>query len=301
MSLGRMAVGICAYNEEGNIGNLLQNLISEQNLPEDCVIFVVCSGCTDNTPKIVMDFSERDARIKLVTEKVRRGKASALNKVFRLAEMSDEVLVLVNADALPEPGSILILARKLVSCNNVGAVFAQPVPIKLSKGVCYKIVYVIWRLHHLISMYQEPKLSGELCVIRVSSLHEIPENVATDEPYIEFFIRRQGYRILYEPKALVYIRCPTNIFDLLKQRKRIWIGHLQFKNVTQFQVSTSSFKNILKVIPKLKTTEFLYLFLGGFIEMVAYIQAIKAFKEKRIPYMWDPIKSTKTRLKLKLF
>jgi hypothetical protein len=71
--------------------------------------------------------------------------------------------------------------------------------------------------------------------------------------------------------------------------------------VTQLQVSTSSFKNILKVIPKLKISEFLYLFLGGFIEMVAYIQARKAFKEKMIPYVWDPIESTKTQLKLNEF
>ncbi|MGC8939233.1 MAG: glycosyltransferase [Candidatus Bathyarchaeia archaeon] len=301
MSLDRMIVGVCAYNEEGNIGNLLQNLISEQNLPKDCVILVVCSGCTDNTPRIVMNFSEKDERIKLITQKVRRGKASALNKVFKLAKMSAEVLVLVNADALPEHGSITILANKLESDNDVGAVFAQPVPIELSGGVCYKIVHVIWRLHHLISLYQEPKLSGELCAVRVSSLHEIPEDIATDEPYVEFFIRRQGYRILYEPKALVYIRCPANLFDLLKQRKRIWIGHLQFKNATQFQVSTSNFKNILGVIPKLKVSEFLYLFLGGFIEIVAYIQARNAFRKKRVPYVWDPIESTKTRLKLNYF
>lgn len=298
MPLGRMIVGVCAYNEEGNIGNLLQNLISDQNLPNNCMILVVCSGCTDNTPKIVMDFSKRDNRIKLLTEEVRRGKANALNKIFRLAKGSAEVLVLVNADALPKPGSITILTHKLRSSDNIGAIFAQPVPIKLSGGACYKIVHVIWRLHHLISLYQEPKLSGELCAIRVSCLHEIPENVATDEPYIEFFIRKQGYRIFYEPKALVYIRCPTNIFDLLKQRKRIWIGHLQFKSATQFLVSTSSFKNILKVTSKLKISEILYLFLGGLVEGIAYIQARNAFKEKMVPYIWDPIESTKTRLKL---
>lgn len=301
MSLGRVLLGVCAYNEEGNIGNLLQNLVSKQNLPKDCSILVVCSGCTDNTPKIVMDFSERDKRIKLLTENVRRGKASALNKIFNLAKMSVGILVLVNADALPKPGSITVLTRKLKSSNDVGAVFAQPVPIKLSGGICYGVVRVIWKLHHLISMYQEPKLSGELCALRVSCLHEIPENVATDEPYIEFFIRKQGYRILYEPKALVHVRCPTNISDLLKQRRRIWIGHLQFRSATQVQVPTSSFKNILKVIPKLKISEFFYLFFGGVVEMVAYIQARNAVKKKVIPYVWEPIESTKTRLKVDYF
>jgi cellulose synthase/poly-beta-1,6-N-acetylglucosamine synthase-like glycosyltransferase len=293
-----MIIGICAYNEEGNIGNLLHNLVSEQNLPKDYLILVVCSGCTDNTPKIVIDFSKREKRIKLVTEKFRKGKASALNKIFRFARKSAEVLVLVNADALPKPGSIASLICKLENDDNVGAVFAQPVPIKLSEGVCHKIVCVIWRLHHLISLNQEPKLSGELCAIRASSLCEIPENVATDEPYIEFYIRKQGYKIHYEPKALVYIRCPTNLSDLLKQRRRIWVGHMQFKSVTQRQVSTSNPKHIMKVIPKLKISEVFYLFLGGFIELFAYVQAKAAFRKRIFPYAWEPIKSTKTQLKL---
>jgi len=297
MPLFKVMVGICAYNEEGNIGNLLQNLISEQNLPKNCVILVVCSGCTDRTPKVVMEYAKIDERIKLITEKVRKGKASALNKIFKIAKKSAEVLVLVNADALPKNGSITELVHKLES-SNVGAVFAQPVPIIKSGGVCYKIVYVIWRLHHLISIYQKPKLSGELCAIQTSCLHEIPENVATDEPYMEFFIRKKGYTILYEPKALVYIRCPTNLSDLLKQRKRIWIGHLQFQNATRYRVSTSNFKNVLRIVSKLKLSEIFYSLLGGVLEFFAYIQAKIAFRERRVPYVWEPIKSTKTRMRL---
>ncbi|MCW4047191.1 MAG: glycosyltransferase [Candidatus Bathyarchaeota archaeon] len=292
MSKLKIAVGVCAFNEEKNIRPLLQNLTSEQELPEDCRIIVVGSGCTDRTLEIVREYSARDKRIEPIIEKTRRGKASALNKIFRIVKESADVLVLVNADALPQSGTILTLVHELMA-SNAGVVFAQPVPLDGPDGICYRIVRVIWRLHHLISVIRSPKLSGELCAIRTRCLLEIPESVVTDEPYIELAIRNQDYAVHYLPSAVVHIRCPTNIVDLLKQRKRIWIGHLQLKRTTGFTVSTSSFRNILTAATRLKPSEAFYAFLGVFLEVAAYSQAKMDSRNGKIPYIWEPIKSTK--------
>jgi cellulose synthase/poly-beta-1,6-N-acetylglucosamine synthase-like glycosyltransferase len=289
----KIVIGICAYNEEKNIGHILRNLVSEQGLPKTCRILVVCSGCTDRTPQVVKKFQAEDSRIEPIFEERRTGKASALNKIFRIARESEDVLVLVNADALPRGGSVMTLVSELER-SDAGAVFAQPVPFEGFHGTCYGIVRVIWRLHHMISLRQMPKLSGELCAIRASCLQEIPGNVATDEPYIELAIRRQGYRILYVPVALVNIRCPTNVVDLLKQRRRIWVGHMQLQNETGFKVATTSSGNILKVVSTLKPTEILYLSLGTFLEAIAYLQAKLEVRRGAIPFAWEPIRSTKT-------
>jgi cellulose synthase/poly-beta-1,6-N-acetylglucosamine synthase-like glycosyltransferase len=295
MCLSKVLVGICAYNEEDNVGCLLQNLSLEQDLPKNCRIMVVCSGCTDRTPRIVKEFEKRDARIEPIIEKIRKGKADALNKIFVIARETADVLVLVNADTFPECGSITKLISRLEN-SNAGAVFAQPVPFREFDGFCYRIVRVIWRLHHIISLLQKPKLSGELCAIRTSCLQKIPENVATDEPYFELAIRKQGYDILYIPEAFVYIKCPTNVVDLLKHRKRIWAGHIQLRNATGVKVPTSSFKNILQAIPSLRLNELFYVLLGGFLEMVAYFQARVTLSKGKFPYIWEPIKSTKTSI-----
>jgi hypothetical protein len=80
---------------------------------------------------------------------------------------------------------------------------------------------------------------------------------------------------------VVRIRCPTNVADLFKHRKRIWIGHLQLKQTTGFDVSTTNFRYILQVIPKLTPSEVFFAFLGAFIEVIAYRQAKRsALKEK---------------------
>jgi cellulose synthase/poly-beta-1,6-N-acetylglucosamine synthase-like glycosyltransferase len=52
-------IGVCPYNEENNIARLLQNLITEQSIPKESKILVVCSGCTDKTPDIVASFQRR--------------------------------------------------------------------------------------------------------------------------------------------------------------------------------------------------------------------------------------------------
>jgi len=295
MALQKVVIGICAYNEENNIRNLLLNLVLEKNLPKNCKFLVVCSGCTDKTPEIVREFEKRDERIESIIENVRKGKANALNTIFKIRRGSADMLVLVNADALPKRGSVKRLISKL-AISNAGAVFAQPVPFEGVRGFSYRIVRVIWRLHHVISLLHMPKLSGELCAIRMSCLPEIPENVATDEPYIELAIRNQGYDIVYVPEALVYIRCPTNVVDLLKQRKRILLGHMQLKSATGFKVSTSSYKNVLRAFSALKPNEVLYALLGGFLEMIAYFQARIELGKGMVSYIWEPIKSTKTSI-----
>ena len=298
MSSLKTAIGICAFNEENNIRFLLENLISEQNLPADCRILVVCSGCTDRTLDVVKEFQLKDVRIEPIFEEARKGKASALNRIFRDAGESAEALILINADSLPEQGSILGLVSELAS-SNAGVVFAQPVPFKGQDGISYRIGEVIWRLHHLVSLLRSPKLSGELCSIRTACLRPIPENVATDEPYIELSIRRQGYEIRYSPDAVVHIRCPTNIVDLLKQRRRIWTGHMQLRRTTGFMVSTSDFGNILRAVPNLKPNELFYAILGGIIEVTAYAQARVDTRKGLVPYIWEPIGSTKTSIRVR--
>src|SRR3989337_1722852 len=109
MSNPKTAIGICAFNEENNLRFLLQNLISEQNLPKDCRILVVCSGCTDRTLEVVREFCAKDKRVEPIIEKTRKGKANALNRIFKDARESADALILVNADALPEHGSIVNL------------------------------------------------------------------------------------------------------------------------------------------------------------------------------------------------
>ena len=86
------SVGVTAYNEENNIGHLLEALI-EQHLHrvEIAEIIVVASACTDRTVPIIQQYMARDARIKLIEQPRREGKTSAIN--LFLAAVQTEICV----------------------------------------------------------------------------------------------------------------------------------------------------------------------------------------------------------------
>ena len=289
-------IGICAYNEERNIGLLLDNILSKQKLPENIQLIVVCSGCTDNTPDIVRSFSEKDARIKLVIENTRRGKASALNILFKYAKNQQDILFLLNADTIPQAGSLEKLVSPL-NCSKVGATMGHPITVNQNGNLSDLIVHMIWNLHHNISLYKEIKFSAELCALRGSIIKEIPIDLATDEPFMELLIRQQEYKIVYVPDAHVYIKGPDNLAELFEQRRRIFIGHLQIKEKTGFTVSTLNLQNILFSLTRggfLKMVRNLPIFsLGAIIETLAHISARLEFRKGKIPYVWKLIQSTK--------
>jgi len=52
--------------------------------------------------------------------------------------------------------------------------------------------------------------------------------------------------------------------------------------------------NVLLAIPALRANEIFYAFLGGFFEIIAYFEAKIALSKGIVPYIWEPIRSTKT-------
>ncbi|MCB0090328.1 MAG: glycosyltransferase, partial [Caldilineaceae bacterium] len=62
----RCSVGVTVYNEEKNIGNLLEALLDQHlHRVEIAEIIIVASACEDDTVPIVQGFAARDARVKL--------------------------------------------------------------------------------------------------------------------------------------------------------------------------------------------------------------------------------------------
>jgi biofilm PGA synthesis N-glycosyltransferase PgaC len=289
-----VSVGVCAYNEEKNIAFLLKNLLTQQDLPLSSEVIVACSGCTDSTPEIVKNLQSQDSRLKLIIENERKGKAHALNYIFKYASNS-EVLILTNADAFPESGSLNKLVKALQN-KSLGAVAGHPIPVNNPSVLSNVIVRLIWDLHHRISIYESVKMSGELCAFRPFLVKEIPVNLATDEPYIEMLIRRRGYNVGYVPEAIVFIKGPENLREIIKHRRRIWVGHLQIKQMEGFVVSTSDFRKILSTLVKsfrLSLSELAAIALFIPLDVYSYLLARYDLSKGRIPFVWETLGSTK--------
>ena len=224
----RVSIGVCCYNEEQNIGQLLASLVHETMLDE---IIVIASGCTDNTVSIVKTFSQ----VHLLTQEKREGKASAVN-LFLEASVG-EILVLESADTLPLPNSLQRLVEPIVHHPNIGATGGRPRPLNITNTMTGYTVQLIWELHHLTSL-KYPKIGEAIAFRRV--FQKIPQETLVDETCIDSIVRGQGYKVVYVPDAIFLNKGPQTLSDLIKQRRRVHLGHLRLKSELGFEISTLS-------------------------------------------------------------
>ena len=239
----KCCVATMAYNEEANISQMMEAVLSQQlNNVEITEIVVVASGCTDRTEEIVKEFAQRDKRIRLLTQPQRSGKSSAINLL--LQEIKAEIIALVNADNIPAPDTIENLVQPFTD-PWVGMTGGHPVPTNDDKGFMGYTVHLLWALHHEISK-QRPKM-GEIIAFR-NFFHQIPPDSAVDEASIEPLIRGQGLKLCYVPDAIVYNRGPETLDDFLRQRRRIYAGHIYVHTMLGYRVSTMKGTHILKCL-----------------------------------------------------
>jgi cellulose synthase/poly-beta-1,6-N-acetylglucosamine synthase-like glycosyltransferase len=222
-----------AYNEERNIGRMLEALLNQET--STCAIdeiIVLASGCTDKTEAIVEEYAKRDARIRLITQARREGKASAVNLFLRRARC--DILVSATADTVPEPTTIQRLVEPFRD-PEVGMTGGRPIPVNDPRTFLGFAAHLLWDTHHRISL-SEPKL-GELTAFR-RVFHRIPTDSAVDEANMEPLVRGQGFRLKYIPEAVVRNRGPDTVRDFLKQRRRIYAGHLRMRHEQGYSVAT---------------------------------------------------------------
>ena len=231
--MGSVTVGICAYNEAWNMRNLLNNVTSEQQLPDDSEVLVVASGCMDETPAIVREFASHDSRVKLIEEPVRVGKASAVNIILDRA--AGDQIVFLSADVVPRPNCIPALLSAM-RISTVGIACGRPVPVQRGRKLVREIVQTLWGFHN----WQLEKLNdagllmhaSEVFLIRRGIVREIPKDMVNDDAYLAVATKRRGYSIVYVPRSEVQVFGPQTVADYLRQRRRILAGHYQVREET---------------------------------------------------------------------
>ncbi|MBK8128978.1 MAG: glycosyltransferase [bacterium] len=221
------SIGITAYNEEANIGKLLQ-LVLDQRLETVAIseIIVVASGCTDRTEATAREFPARDGRIRLLVQPQREGKASAMN--LFITEAAEDVLILCSADLQPSLEAVEQLIAPFAD-PEVSMTGCHPVPVNDPATFMGFAVQMQWALHHELNLGGGFK-GGEMVGFR-RVFTRIPFHTAVDEASVEPIVRGQGYKVQYCPDAVVYNKGPETVADFLRQRRRIYAGHLDLEHL----------------------------------------------------------------------
>ena len=290
----RCSIGIMAYNEEANIARTLQSVL-EQTGPSIRIdeVIVVASGCTDRTVPIVAEMALQEPRIHLCVQEKREGKASAINLFLKQA--ISPVVVLIGADIIPEISAIEHLCSPFKD-HSIGMVGGRPVPINDSDTMMGHAVHLLWRLHDRVARVY-PKL-GEVIAFR-NVISGIPTDSAVDEISIQALISQLGYKLIYKPECVVYNKGPVTVRDFLKQRRRIYAGHLRVLKQQNYEASTMKVTPIFRQLIACRhfalstPKQVVWTLIAMMLECYARLQGHYDYWRKREHHIWQAVSSTK--------
>jgi poly-beta-1,6-N-acetyl-D-glucosamine synthase len=288
------SIGIMAYNEEANIARTLQSVL-DQTGPTVSIeeVIVVASGCTDRTVPIVSEMAQTESRIRLCIQEKREGKASAIN--LFLKESTRPVVALVGADVIPEALAIENLCAPFQD-PKIGMVGGRPVPVNDVNTFMGHAVHLLWRLHDRVARVH-PKL-GEVIAFR-NVISGIPTDSAVDEISIQALISQLGFQLIYTPDCIVYNKGPVTIRDFLKQRRRIYAGHLKVRQQQNYEASTMKVSPIARQLIACRhfalstPRQILWTFGSIGLEGYARIQGYFDYRRKLEHHIWQAVASTK--------
>lgn len=218
---------IPAYKEEKVIRAKLENALRLDYPKDRMEILVINDGLFDQTPARVQEFAAQSVR--LCQQEPRQGKAAGINRGIR--ESQGEILVVSDANAMMAPDSLRLVVRHFRS-SKIGGATGSMRQVDTAQTTVSGGGNLYWRfekaarlresqLHSVVSM------SGEISAFRKSLFWkngEIPTwyiHGGTDDLQMSLFIIKQGYRVIYEPRADVWEPAPNTAHDLFKQKVRI--------------------------------------------------------------------------------
>ncbi len=290
-----IAIGICAYNEEGNIERCIRSIYS-QKLPGVRVaqVLVVSSGSTDRTDDIVRSLMTEYDNITFLPQAKREGKNSAIN--LYLDNMTTDIAVMLNADNLFASEESLLHLVEPFRDPEVGMVGGHPMPTNDPSTKVGFASQMLWAMHHNVAMIS-PKI-GELVAFRDIGTR-LRTDLQSDEDIIRMMLEKAGYRIVYAPDATIYNRGPETEEDFLKQRVRVNIGEVTMKKIygDDFQVSSWDKKVLVKAY--LQTIKQLGFHPGKMLYMTRLELRARRIAKEHVARgddnmsCWDPVSSTK--------
>lgn len=228
--LPAISLMVPAHNESLVISHTLDALLKLEYPRDRLEILVVNDGSTDDTADLVEAVSRRDPRVRLFNipkEFAARGKSAALNR--GLAQCRHEIIGIFDADNVPEPDSILHLARHLTADPNLGAVIGKFRCVNKKKNLLTRFINLESLAFQWIvqagrwSLLRVATLPGTNYLIRRSILEELggwDEQALTEDAEMSVRIYQAGYLIKFIPYAVTWEQEPETLRVWFRQRVR---------------------------------------------------------------------------------
>lgn len=311
-----VSVIIASFKEPKTIGRCISSIANRKysGIPSDFEILQV------SPDEETLDAGMSEAKKYKLGKKYvqikdpRKGKPYALRMAFKKAK--GDIFILTDGDTYFEKDAVMRLLEPF-ELKNVGGVSGRPVSQDSRNNM-----YGYWG--HLLSdsahhrrtdttekvkdkdYYISGKtffpMSGYIMAVRNIGI-KLPTNALSDDAYMSYFIRNKNLEIAYAPKAMCYVKYPTNFKDYMKQKVRSLGGFTQLQHMGIFKKDQQS--RSLGI--ELKYTGFVLRYAKNFKEFIwslllfptRLITWLKIFWERTILRKdmpksgWERIESTK--------
>jgi poly-beta-1,6 N-acetyl-D-glucosamine synthase len=226
-SYPRITVIVPAHNEEKVIERTIQGLLAT-NYP-DKEIVVVNDGSKDTTAEII-DKYKRQVKI---LHKTNNGKASAIN--FGLAYATGKIIVVIDADTIIGPDSLIHLVKGFAFDKDVAAVAGN---IKVRNKMnwltwCQALEYVtgIQIARRALDVFGAINvIPGALGAFKKEILEEIGsyhKDTLVEDFDLTLKILKSKLVIAGSTKATAFTEAPETLSSFVRQRRRWYGGNLQ--------------------------------------------------------------------------
>ncbi|WP_369601982.1 glycosyltransferase family 2 protein [Hahella sp. SMD15-11] len=218
-----VSILISAYNEEANIGQTLKNKL-ELDYPKDKLEILVVSDCsTDRTNAIVEDMAARSQiPIRLVVQQTRQGKTAGLNRLVPMAR--GDILVFSDANSHYAPDAVRMLVRNFADpC--VGYVTGKMIYVQEDGSLIGDGCSTYMRYENHLRQWETDTgsivgVDGGIDAMRRNLYSPLrPEQLPDFVQPLK--VVEQGYRVVYEPEALLEEPALNNHRDEFRMRVRV--------------------------------------------------------------------------------
>lgn len=218
---------IIVHNEENAIKRKIENSVNLDYPKDELEIIVVDDGSTDETRDIVKGYE--NVGVKLVEQNPRKGKASAIN--LGMAHANGEIVTITDGNSLLNEEALKKIVRHF-SDPLVGGVGGRYEPKNIEGKDVGLGSIMYWKLERFVREKESAidsiiGMNGNIAAIRKGIMHKIDENLLVEDFDMTVSLRKEGFRVLYEPEAYAWKLAPGSLKDEIIQKKRRIIGTIQ--------------------------------------------------------------------------
>lgn len=199
-----VTVVTAAFNEAGHIEATVRNKLDQDYPADKLEVLVVSDGSVDGTDDIVSGIAARDARVRLIRQEPRQGKTAGLN--LAVPQARGEILIFADANSIYRRDAVRSLVRNFAD-PSIGYVTGHMVYVDASGSLVGDGCSAYMRYENILRA-AETRVGSivgvdggvDACrraLYRPMRADQLPDFV------LPLGVVEQGYRVVYEPDALL--------------------------------------------------------------------------------------------------